>query len=83
MVRSPLSTAQVCCGGTALIPINTARPAGAGLCAEYAEGSVAGRRYSEPDCGVELLCTRSGAGSLSADGRPLGASAAKKLPSSD
>ena len=33
--------------------------------------------------GLELLCTKAGAGSLTLDGAPLGLKSAKPLPSSD
>ena len=48
-----------------------------------AAGSVMGKRYVDAESGLEALCTKPGAGSLSLDGRPLAVKATKKLPSSD
>jgi hypothetical protein len=46
-------------------------------------GSLMGKRYSEPESGLQLLCVTSGQGTLAVDGRPLGIEAPKQLPSSD
>jgi hypothetical protein len=42
-----------------------------------------GKRFSDPETGAEILCTKAGAGSLSIGGRPITAQDAKKLPASD
>lgn len=46
-------------------------------------GSLMGKRYSEPESGIQLLCVTSGEGTLAIDGRPLQIEAPKQLPSSD
>ena len=42
-----------------------------------------GKRFECAECGTEVLCTKAGAGSLSADGVALKVKGAKPLPSSD
>lgn len=42
-----------------------------------------GKRYSEEDELIELLCSKGGVGPLAADGRVLRLKAAKPLPASD
>lgn len=42
-----------------------------------------GKRYVDGELGVELLCTKAGAGGLACDGRPLGLRFAKPLPATD
>jgi len=59
------------------------RPEGGAPDAAHASGSLLGKRYIDEDSGLEALCAKPGAGSLSADGRPLAVKDAKKLPSSD
>jgi hypothetical protein len=46
-------------------------------------GVVLGKRYVDEQSGLEVLCTKAGAGPLAADGRPLVIKAAKVLPASD
>ncbi|WP_016694149.1 hypothetical protein [Rhodococcus rhodochrous] len=42
-----------------------------------------GKRYEDAETGLEVLCVKAGAGSLSIAGRPLSFKEAKTLPSSD
>jgi hypothetical protein len=42
-----------------------------------------GKRYANEELGLELLCTRSGQGTIAVNGLPLTQMAPKKLPSSD
>lgn len=50
-----------------------------------AEGdpTLLGKRYEDPDLGLELLCTQGGEGALSVGETPLLVKGAKPLPSSD
>jgi hypothetical protein len=45
--------------------------------------TLIGKRYVDSAESVELLCTSSGAGTLSCDGAPMSIKAAKPLPASD
>jgi hypothetical protein len=42
-----------------------------------------GKRYTEPNSGLEVLCTQAGPGPLAYNGEPLTANAPKPLPASD
>jgi hypothetical protein len=82
VVRAPASPVSVECGGQPMA--EGAGPAGeAELAPGYDGGALLGKRYEDPASGLELLCTKGGAGSLSVDGRLLSVKDAKPLPASD
>ena len=83
IVRAPKETVTLECGGQPMIAPAAAKPAGLTLSSEHASGTHAGKRFADDETGLEALCTKAGAGSLSIDGRAIGAREAKKLPSSD
>lgn len=49
----------------------------------HAGGTLMGKRYGDDESGVEILCTKPGAGSLSIGDAALPEKGAKALPSSD
>ena len=83
VVRPPSGGGVLACGGEPLVPHAAEKSAGASLSADHSAGSVLGKRYSYPQSGLTVLCSKPGAGSLSLDGRPLVLQEAKKLPASD
>jgi hypothetical protein len=83
VVRPAKTPVSLQCGGRPVIPHGEARDPAATPAANHSAGSAAGKRYADPETGLEALCSKAGAGSLSVDGRPIGAQDAKKLPSSD
>lgn len=83
VVRSTANPVTLECGGHAMIAHAEAKPAGLSVSADHAAGTQAGKRFADDVSGLEVLCTKGGAGSLSIDGRPIGAKEAKKLPASD
>ena len=83
VVRPPSAAAVLACGGQPMAPHAAERPAGLALSPDHSAGSVLGKRYVDAESGLEALCTKAGAGSLSLDGRPLVVKEAKKLPASD
>ena len=83
VVRPPKAPVILECGGHPVIPHGEARPEGLTLSAAHAAGSAAGKRFADEETGLEVLCSKAGAGSLSVDGRPIVAKEAKKLPASD
>lgn len=83
IVRPPKVAATLECGGQPLIPHGGARSEGASPDAQFAAGTLVGKRYADEETGLEVLCTKGGAGSLSIGGRPIGEKEAKKLPASD
>ena len=65
------TTVELGCGGAPLLDDGQAADAGAALDASLGDGPQLGKRYADDDLGLELLCTRAGAGALTVDGRPL------------
>jgi hypothetical protein len=84
VVRAPAAPASLECGGAPMIAASAERPvAGVEIAPAHAAGSLLGKRYADAESGLEALCAKPGAGSLSVDGRPMAVKDAKKLPSSD
>lgn len=83
VVRPPKTPVTLENGGHPVVPHAGDKPEGAVLSDAHAAGSQAGKRYADAETGLEVLCSKAGAGSLSIDGRPIGATEAKKLPASD
>jgi len=70
------------CGGAPMAAAGTAEVSGAPA-ADAAGGTLLGKRYSDDDGTVELLCTKAGDGSLAVGGAALDLAEAKTLPASD
>ncbi|HEX3917796.1 MAG TPA: hypothetical protein VHW60_10700 [Caulobacteraceae bacterium] len=83
VVRATAGAAQLECGGHPMIAHTEAKPAGLALSEDHSVGTQAGKRFADDVSGLEVLCTKGGKGSLSIDGRAIGAKEAKKLPASD
>ena len=84
VVRSPTTAVVLECGGAPMLAFSAERPAQpAAIAPNHAAGCQVGKRYGDAESGLEALCAKAGAGSLSVDGRALVAKDAKKLPSSD
>jgi len=83
VVRPPKSPVSLECGGHPVVPHGAAKPEGLSLAADHSGGSQTGKRFADEETGLEVLCTKAGAGSLSINGQPLAAKDAKKLPASD
>lgn len=80
VVRPARTDVQIACGGQPMLDDPERRDdalAGGG------EPVLIGKRYTHEASGLELLCTRSGAGPLTADGAPLALLEARPLPASD
>jgi hypothetical protein len=89
VVRPPAAPVLLCIGGVPAQAGSAQRPAGPQRPADPAphdrlSGSTRlGSRYIDETSGLELLCTRSGAGSITVDGRPATRMAPRQLPASD
>jgi hypothetical protein len=83
VVRAVKEPAELQCGGHAMVAHNTEKPTGLTLSPEFSGGTQPGKRFADEVTGLEILATKGGAGSLSIDGRAIGAKEAKKLPASD
>ncbi|MGB8391086.1 hypothetical protein [Mycobacterium sp.] len=82
VVRAPNSPAQVTCGAAPMKILGAAEPRTLGAVPSGSGGVELGKRYSDSESGLQLLCTQAGAGPLAVDGRQLGMTHAAPLPSS-
>ncbi len=71
------------CGGAAAVPVGDPAAHHGGIAEELAGGTLLGKRYTDDDGTVEILCTKPGAGTLSFDGQVLTLKESKPLPASD
>jgi hypothetical protein len=84
VVRAPAADVEITSGGVPLwdpkgggsAPEGTVDPAQQG-------GTQLGKRYADQELGLELLCAKSGTGTLAVGGVPLALKDAKPLPASD
>lgn len=82
VVRAGEGSVDLRCGGHPMVPV----PGGetlVGLALVDDSGTRLGKRYAHEASGLELLCTKAGAGGLSVGGEAVLMKAAKALPSSD
>ncbi len=70
------------CGGAPMVAAGTGEIAGAPA-DDASEGTLLGKRYTDEDETVEILCTKAGDGSLAVAGQALAVAQAKTLPASD
>lgn len=82
VVRAPADDVDLGCGGSPLVPADDAAATGEPD-PSLAGGTLIGKRYAEEDLGLELLCTKAGAGTLTCNGAELAIKGAKPLPASD
>ncbi|KAA9159595.1 hypothetical protein FPZ12_019690 [Amycolatopsis acidicola] len=84
VVRWSAGAAPVTCGGAPMVEKAFYDSASRGaLDPAQAAGTKLGKRYTDPEGSVELLCTKQGQGSLALGGVPLEIKTAKPLPASD
>ena len=83
VIRAPAHDVELGCGGAPMLEEGEVPDSSARLDPSLGDGPQLGKRYADEDLGLELLCTRPGAGALTVDGRPLPLKGAKPLPSSD
>lgn len=81
VVRGAAGDVDITCGGASMTADGEA---GTGGDAGNEETAVLlGKRYADDEAGLELLCTKPGAGPLACDGRMLAIKGTKPLPASD
>lgn len=83
VVKAPSGEVELGCGGAPLLDDGQQADGSPALDPSLGDGPLLGKRYADDDLGLELLCTRPGAGALTVEGRPLLLKGAKPLPSSD
>jgi hypothetical protein len=82
VVRAPSGDVSLECGGAPMVPHDADKPGGE-VHPDFAEPTQMGKRFTDPDSGIEVLATKGGAGSLALNGQRLALKDAKPLPSSD
>lgn len=88
VVVAPRDDVPVLCGGQPMEVIEPSsrsvrHPDSSLIDPAMGGGTLLGKRYIAEGCGLELLCTRAGNGSLTVDGQVLVIKSSKPLPSSD
>lgn len=74
---------ELACGGVSLVTMDEDPAGGVAIAAEGAGSTLMGKRYTDAEGTVEVLCTKPGDGALSFDGVALEIKSAKALPASD
>ena len=82
VVKAPAEPVDLRCGGHAFLPID-AEGSAESIEAGFDQGTQLGKRYADDELGLELLCSKAGAGSLSVGETVLEIKGAKPLPASD
>ena len=83
VVRADRPVADLRCGGAPMLPLGEKADGDGAPVPPFDAGTLVGKRYTDPEEGIEVLCTKAGAGSLSVGETPLAVKSAKPLPSSD
>jgi len=83
VIRAPGGQVDLRCGGTELVALGQERPTGGAPAPGFATGTQVGKRYTNAEASLEILCTKAGMGALSWGDELLEVKAAKPLPSSD
>jgi hypothetical protein len=83
VVKAPADEVEIGCGGAPMLADGESPAGSPALDSSLGDAAQLGKRYADEDLGLELLCTKAGAGALTVDGRALLLKGAKPLPSSD
>ena len=83
VVKAPSTDVDLRCGGQPMVPVGAEADAAAAADPAHSAGALLGKRYADPESGLEVLCTKAGEASLSLGDEPLLQKDAKPLPSSD
>jgi len=71
------------CGGAPTVPVGDPSAHQGGVEVDLSGGTLLGKRYTDDDGAVEILCTKPGEGTLTYDGQVLTLKETKPLPASD
>ncbi|WP_426574491.1 hypothetical protein [Aquihabitans sp. McL0605] len=83
VIKAPVGAVDLRCGGAPMALLADDAAERGAIEPGFADGTAIGKRYSDDEASIELLCTKSGEGSLSIGEAALGLKGAKPLPSSD
>ena len=82
VVKAPAESVDLRCGGHPFQALD-AQVEVQSIEAGFDQGTQLGKRYSDEELGLELLCTKAGEGSISVGEAVLEVKGAKPLPASD
>lgn len=83
VVKAPAVEFAIACGDQPMATRSeTVSPPAAPL-VESGPGTLLGKRYSDDELGLEVLCVKGGGGALSVNGQVLHPRTARPLPASD
>ena len=83
VVKAPDTDVTLTCGGAEMVDTKEAAGVSGTPDPAHQDGSQLGKRYADDELGLEVLCTKAGAGTLAVNGTPLPLKGAKPLPASD
>jgi hypothetical protein len=83
IIRPPAGSLALHCGGQPMVALDAGQEPSAQPEPGLDTGTQLGKRYTSPDGALEVLVTRSGAGTLSIGSQPLTIKEPKALPASD
>jgi hypothetical protein len=83
VVRASADEFSIECSGEPMVPIEPGDQPVQEPPSPSDIGVLLGKRYEHSALGIEVLCTKAGAGPLTISGEPLSEKGAKPLPSSD
>ena len=83
VIKAPPTSIDLRCGGHPMLAIDATPPAASTAEPGFDGGSALGKRYTDGEGTLEVLCTKPGPSSLSVGDKLLQIKAAKPLPSSD
>jgi hypothetical protein len=83
VIRTPGDPVDLRCGGHPMRAIEADESDPAPVEAGFDGGALLGKRYCDEEVGLEVLCTKAGAASLSVGAALLAVKGAKPLPASD
>jgi hypothetical protein len=83
VVVRAVGEADLRCGGQPMVDVSAPDGSAGEPAPGFDGGTQIGKRYGDEETGVEVLCTKAGAGSISLGEVVLNVQGAKPLPSSD
>lgn len=83
VIRVPGEPVDLRCGGHPMVAAATDAGPDLEPAAGLGQGTQVGKRYVEPNLGLELLCVKPGSGTLTIGNEALAVKETKPLPSSD
>ena len=81
VITAPAEDVEINCGGEPMS--QDAEGNGGAVHQDHAAGSVIGKRYTNEEGSLEVLCVKAGEGSLTAGGAAMKIKDATKLPKTD